>query len=323
MESYKAEKILITGGAGFIGSHLVDRLLEAGEEVIVIDNFDDFYNPQIKRDNLKNHLSNPNFKLLEVDIRNKKALEQIFELNEITRVVHLAARAGVRSSIKNPSLYEEINIKGTLNLLEVCKNKNLENFIFASSSSVYGMNTKLPFSENDSLIHPISPYAVTKKTGELICYTYHHLYGIPIVCLRLFTVYGPRQRPEMAIHKFTRLIDQNCEIPIFGDGHSKRDYTYISDIIEGIISALKQKFDFQIFNLGSSEPIELKKLVSLIESTLGKRAKIKHTLDQPGDVPITYADITKSKKLFGYNPKIKIDEGIKEFVKWYEDKFSQ
>jgi len=323
MGSRKVEKILITGGAGFIGSHLVDRLLETGEEVIVIDNFDDFYSPQIKRDNLKNHLSNPHFKLLEADIRDKKALQQIFELNEITKVVHLAARPGVRASIKNPSLYEEINIKGTLNLLEVCKTKNLKNFIFASSSSVYGVNTKLPFSENDSLTHPISPYAVTKKTGELICYVYHHLYGIPLVCLRLFTVYGPRQRPEMAIHKFTKLTDRNCKITIFGDGHSKRDYTYISDIIEGIMSALNQKFDFQIFNLGSSEPIELKKLVSLVESALGKKAKIKQTLEQPGDVPITYADITKSKKLLGYNPKVGIEEGIKKFVKWHKNKFSQ
>ena len=322
MESYKAEKILITGGAGFIGSHLVAKLLETGEQVIVIDNFDDFYNPQIKRDNLKNHLSNPHFKLLEVDIRDKKALEQIFKLNKITKVVHLAARAGVRASIKNPSLYEEINIKGTLNLLEVCKTKNIKNFIFASSSSVYGVNTKLPFSENDSLSSPISPYAVTKKSGELLCYTYHYLYGIPTVCLRFFTVYGPRQRPKMAIHKFTKLIDKNCEITIFGDGHSRRDYTYISDIIEGIISALKQKFDFQIFNLGSSEPIELKNLVSLIESTLEKKAKIKHTLEQPGDVPITYADITKSKKLLGYNPKVGIEEGIKKFVSWYKNEFS-
>ncbi|MEA1963722.1 MAG: GDP-mannose 4,6-dehydratase [Candidatus Aerophobetes bacterium] len=323
MESCKAEKILITGGAGFIGSHLVDRLLEEKEEVIVVDNFDDFYNPQIKRDNLKNHLSNPHLKLLEMDIRDKKALEQIFELNEITQVVHLAARAGVRASIKNPVVYEEVNVKGTLNLLEVCKNKNLKNFIFASSSSVYGVNTKLPFSENDSLSYPISPYAVTKKTGELICYTYHHLYGIPIICLRLFTVYGPRQRPEMAIYKFTRLIDQNCKIPIFGDGHSKRDYTFISDVIEGIMSTLKQKFDFQIFNLGSSKPVELKNLVSLIESALGKKAKINRTLEQPGDVPITYADITKAKKLLGYNPKVGIEEGIKKFVKWHKNRFSQ
>ena len=313
-------KYLVTGGAGFIGSHLVDRLLENGDKVICIDNFNHYYSPEIKRQNINKHLSNEdNFSLIEADIRNRKDLEKIFRANNIDKILHLSARAGVRPSISDPLLYEDVNVKGTLNLLELSKEHGIEDFIFGSSSSVYGNNEKIPFSEGDGVNRPISPYAASKRSCELFCYTYSHLYNIPISCLRFFTVYGPRQRPEMAINKFTRLIHQGKEIPMYGDGSSKRDYTYISDIIDGIVSALDKKFDFEIFNFGNSKTVELRYLISLIEKNLGKRAKIRQFPDQPGDVPITYADISKAKKLLGYNPKVRIEEGIKKFVEWYKD----
>jgi len=287
---------LITGGAGFIGSHLVGRLLKEDAKVIVIDNFDDYYDPRIKRDNIKEYLDNKNFELREVDLRDPQELRRVFQSDKIAKVIHLAARAGVRPSLKNPLLYEEVNIKGTLNLLEVCKDYPPEGFIFASSSSVYG-TASIPFVEDESLNKPTSFYAATKLSGELICHTYHHLYRIPMACLRLFTVYGPRQRPEMAIHKFTRLIDEGREITIFGNGHSKRDYTYISDIIDGIMRVLGKKFDYEVFNLGGSQPIELRALVALIESSLGKKARMRPLPDQPGDLPITFADLTISWKI--------------------------
>ena len=238
---------LVTGGAGFIGSHLVDRLLETGKKVVVVDNFDDFYEPRIKRDNIAPYLDNRNFTLKEVDLRDKQGLEEIFQSDVISRVIHLAARAGVRASLNNPFIYEEVNIRGTLNLLEVCRRHHLESFVFASSSSVYGDTDRIPFFEEESA-KPVSFYATSKCAGEMICYTYHNLHHIPTVCLRLFTVYGPRQRPEMAIHKFTRLISQGKEIDIFGNGSSRRDYTYISDIIDGIIQVLNRRFDFEVFN---------------------------------------------------------------------------
>ena len=311
-------KILVTGGAGFIGSHLVERLLGEGQRVICLDNFDPFYEHKIKRTNLHTALNNPNFTLVEGDIRDATCLKTLFEQYPIEKVVHLAARAGVRASIENPQLYEEVNIKGTLNLLEGCKEFPIEQFIFGSSSSVYGVNGKVPFSEDDKIEMPISPYAASKRAGELFCYTYHHLYGIPITCLRFFTVYGSRQRPEMAIHKFTRLIDEGKDINMFGDGTSKRDYTYISDIIDGIMGALDKPFGFEIFNLGESQTVELRYLISLIEQNLGKTAKIKRLPEQPGDVPITFADISKSQKLLNYNPKVKIEEGVEKFVDWYK-----
>ena len=312
-------QILVTGGAGFIGSHLVDRLLNMGKKVICIDNFDPFYDPEIKKKNIEHNLENMNFTLINEDIRNKKKLEEIFEMHSIDKIVHLAARAGVRPSIRDPLLYEDVNIKGTLNLLELCKKYQIKNFIFGSSSSVYGINSKIPFSERDPINFPISPYATSKRACELFCFTYSHLYDLPITCLRFFTVYGPRQRPEMAIHKFTRLISQGKTIEMYGNGTSKRDYTYIDDIIIGIISALNKKFDFEIINLGNSETVELKYLISLIEKNLKKKAKIKQLPEQLGDVPITYADITKAKKLLNYKPKVKIEEGIEKFVRWYKD----
>lgn len=310
-------KILVTGGAGFIGSHLCERILKTDEHVICLDNFDDFYDPGIKMNNITQCLDNANFELIRGDIRDKEALEAIFEKNQIQKIIHIAAKAGVRPSIKSPLVYEDVNIRGTLNLLEVCRAHRIENFIFASSSSVYGINSKVPFGEDDPISKPISPYATSKRSCEMYCFTYHHLYDIPITCLRFFTVYGPRQRPEMAIHKFTRLISTGEEIEIYGSGASKRDYTYIDDIIEGIISLLDKKLDFEIINLGNSMPVELEYLIELIENRLGKTARIKRVPAQAGDVPITFADISKAKSLLNYNPKTSIENGIKRFVQWY------
>lgn len=309
--------ILVTGGAGFIGSHLCDKLIERGENVICLDNFDSYYDPNIKRKNIQHNLGKENFKVIEGDVRDKKVLRKTFEENSIEKVVHLAARVGVRSSIKDPSLYVDVNIGGTLNLLEVCKDHKVENFIFGSSSSVYGDIKKTPFSENDDL-KPISPYSASKRSCELLCHVYHSLYGVPIICLRFFTVYGPRQRPDMAIHKFTRLIDEGKEIEMYGDGTSKRDYTYIDDIIEGVLSALDKKFDFEIFNLGNSRTVELRRLVSLIEKKLDRKTKIRQLPEQAGDVFVTYANISKARKLLGYEPKTEIEEGIEKFVEWYK-----
>ena len=314
----KDMKILVTGGAGFIGSHLVERLLEEGDEVVCLDNFSDYYNPKIKRNNIRPFLNERKFELVEVDIKDKDALKRIFEKFEPYKVIHLAAQPGVRLSLKEPSLYMDINVKGTLNLLELSKDYRVKSFIFASSSSVYGVTEKIPFSEEGEL-RPISPYGVSKRAGELLCSTYNYLYHLPFTILRFFTVYGPRQRPDMAIYKFTKLIDEGKEICLYGNGKSKRDYTYVSDIVEGIISALNlnNDFDFQIFNLGNSEPILLSDLVLLIEKNLEKSAKIKYFPEQTGDPSITYADISKSRRLLNYYPKVNIEKGIKKFAQWY------
>lgn len=309
--------ILVTGCAGFIGSSVVDRLLDSGEEVVGLDNMDSYYEPSIKKKNIEHNLQNPNFYFKQTDIRDLKALEKIFKNFKIETIIHLAARAGVRPSIEAPLLYEDVNIKGTLNLLELSKIHKPANLIVASSSSVYGINKKVPFRETDNVDKAISPYAASKKACETFCYTYHHLYGLPIVCLRFFTVYGPRQRPEMAIHKFTRLIDKGQEIQMYGDGTSKRDYTYISDIVDGIIRSMDIKEGYEILNLGNSKVVELRYLIHLIEKNLGKKAIIKQLPDQPGDVPITYSDISKAKELLGYAPQTSIEEGIEKFVKWY------
>ncbi len=311
--------IMVTGCAGFIGSHVVDRLLGMGENVVGIDNFDPFYEPSIKVKNIQHNMNNYNFTFYRSDIRESSELKKIFNKNEIDTVIHLAARAGVRPSIENPLLYEDVNIKGTINLLEFSREHGIENFVFGSSSSVYGVNEKIPFSEEDPVEKSISPYAASKKACETFCYTYHHLYGIPMACLRFFTVYGPRQRPEMAIHRFTRLIDQGKDIEMYGDGTSRRDYTYISDIVDGITAAIFKKLGYEIINLGNSETVALHDLIHLIEENLGKRARIKQLPDQPGDVPITYADISKAKKLLGYNPHVSIGEGIEKFVHWYRE----
>jgi UDP-glucuronate 4-epimerase len=310
---------LVTGGAGFIGSSVVDRLLMRGDRVVCLDNFDEFYSPSIKRMNIAGALENPGFKLIEGDIRDMGLLRKVFAGEKFDMVFHPAARAGVRPSIVDPMLYEDVNIKGTMNLLEMAREHGIKGFIFASSSSVYGKNEKTPFSESDNVDNPVSPYAATKKACELICYTYHHLYKLNITCLRFFTVYGPRQRPEMAIHKFTRLIDQGKPVPMFGDGRSRRDYTYIDDIVDGVMKAIDFNAPYDIFNLGESQTTELRELIGLIEKYLGKKAVIEQLPDQPGDVPVTYADITKSRRVLGYDPKTKAVEGVKKFVEWYKE----
>ena len=313
------EHILVTGGAGFIGSHLVDHLLARGEKVVVVDDFNDYYSPKLKWRNLAQALQNPLFSLEQGDIRDFPFLERVFKRYPIRLVVHLAARAGVRPSVEDPILYEEVNGLGTTNLLELCRRFEVPKFVYGSSSSVYGYSNKVPFSEEDCSDRPASPYAATKRANELICHAYHHLFGIKVICLRFFTVYGPRQRPEMAIHKFTRLIDQGAEIPVYGDGSSKRDYTYIDDIIQGVLAAIDIDFDYEIFNLGESQVTDLLTLIKLIESNLGKKARLKFLPFQPGDVPITYANISKAKELLGYRPQVPIEEGIKRFVAWYKE----
>jgi len=315
-------RFLITGGAGFIGSHIVNKLLSSGEEVIIIDNFNSYYNPDIKWKNISNAQKNPDFKLFEGDILDKELLNEIFSSFNIDVLIHMAAQAGVRGSIKNPELYTKVNVLGTLNLLEMCKKYKIKKMIFGSSSSIYG-NGSVPCSENNKVDEPISPYAATKKAGELLCYNYHHLYKIPIICLRLFTVYGPRQRPEMAIHKFTRIINNNESIPIYGDGSSSRDYTYITDILDGIKSTINKDFGFEIINLGSSNPIKLLDLVDLIQEKMSKKANLNFLPSQSGDVERTYADISKANKLLGYSPKISIKDGIEKFVKWYLNQWGQ
>ena len=312
--------ILVTGGAGFIGSHLCEHLLSERSRVICLDNFDSFYDPNIKIQNAERISKKfPDwFELVTGDIRNPEHLKGIFQKNQIDFVVHLAARAGVRPSIANPLLYQDVNIRGTTLLLEACKEHVIKNFIFASSSSVYGENQRVPFTEKDLDIQPISPYGATKRAGELLCYSYHHLYGMSIACLRIFTAYGPRQRPEMAIHKFTRLIDQDGKIPIYGDGSSRRDYTYIDDLIEGILAAIRDHKGYEIYNLGESQTTSLIELIKLIEGAFGKKANIEMLEPQPGDVSVTYADITKAERMLKYQPKVKIEEGIRRFVEWYK-----
>jgi len=313
--------ILITGGAGFIGSHLVDHLLAQGLwRVTVVDDFNDFYDPSIKLENVMTHRSNPNFELVEADIRDPAALRRAFTETNFECIVHLAARAGVRPSLKEPHLYLETNVNGAMNLLELARSSGTKQFIFGSSSSVYGLNNKVPFSEDDPIFNPISPYAATKAAGELICHSYAHLYGIRIVCLRFFTVYGARQRPDLAIHKFAKLISAGKPIPVFGDGTTRRDYTYIDDIIAGVRAAIDYgQSNYEIVNLGESRTVELRELISILEDALGERAKIDWQPMQPGDVPQTFADITKARRLLGYNPQTQIEEGIERFVEWFRD----
>ncbi len=315
------QSILVTGGAGFIGSHLVDRLLSEGDwQVSVVDDFNDFYEPRIKRANVKRHDQNPNYSLFEADIRNQTSLKRIFAENAFACVVHLAARAGVRPSLEQPLLYAETNVNGTMNLLELAREYSIPQFVFGSSSSVYGINAKVPFSEDDPIRQPISPYAATKAAGELLCHAYTHLYGMRCVCLRFFTVYGPRQRPDLAIHKFARLISEGKPIPVFGDGTTRRDYTFIEDIVAGVRAALDyDQSDYEVINLGESRTVELRELISLLEQELGTTAKIDRQPLQPGDVPQTFADITKARQLLAYNPQTQIEAGIRKFVAWFRE----
>jgi len=312
--------ILITGGAGFIGSHLSEKIIKMGHRVICVDNFNDYYDPLVKEDNLKDIIDDKRFSLFRVDILDREKISEVFATQNIDMVIHLAARAGVGPSLTNAILYEKVNVQGTINLLEQCKENGIDRFIFASSSSVYGGNTKTPFSEKDIVDLPVSPYAATKKSGELICYTYHHLYNISVFAFRFFTVYGPRQRPEMAIHKFTRDILDGKQIEVFGDGTSSRDYTYIDDIIDGITASLEIIRGYEILNLGNSKPVKLLKLIKLIEGETQKSADMRYSDDQPGDVFTTYADISKAEKLIKYYPHTSIEIGVKKFIEWYKNK---
>jgi UDP-glucuronate 4-epimerase len=309
--------ILITGAAGFIGSHAAEKLLANGHSVIGIDNFDPFYAKHFKLHNLETLKATKQFSFHEGNILDKAFLDQLFNSYKIDAVIHLAAKAGVRPSIENIGDYYETNITGTVTLLECMKANGVTKMLFASSSSVYGNNEKAPFSEADFVDNPISPYASTKKSGELLCHVYHHLHGFDITCLRFFTVFGPGQRPDLAIHKFTRLIEQGKPLPFFGDGTTARDYTYVDDIVNGIDCALNHLGGFRVYNLGESRVVTLKDLIATIENAMGKKAILNKQPMQPGDVKLTYADISKAKKEIGYNPKFDLATGIRNFVEWY------
>ncbi len=309
-------KTLITGGAGFIGFHVASRLLTLKHEVAILDNFNDFYDPQLKRRNVRDLEELGPVSLHETDILERENLRRAFRTIEPETVIHLAAWAGVRPSLLRPALYADVNVTGTVHLLELAREFQVGSFIFGSSSSVYGGSERVPFREDDPVDTPVSPYAATKRAGELLCHTYAHNHGLKVTCLRFFTVYGPRQRPEMAIHKFSRLILEGGEIPVFGDGSSRRDYTYIDDIVAGVIAAVRVNPQFEILNLGESETIGLLELVALLEEALGKNAKLAFLPEQPGDMPITYADIARSRRVLGYAPQTPIREGIRKFAQW-------
>lgn len=309
-------RILVTGGAGFIGSHLVEELLNTGHEVAILDDFDDFYDPAIKRSNVAGVAAS--VRIHQLDLRDSHAIRTLFHREKFGAVAHLAARAGVRPSITAPQLYYDTNVNGTLHLLEAARAVGIDRFIFASSSSVYGICKTVPFSEEMHLTQTISPYAATKIAGEFLCSTYSHLYKMRVVALRFFTVYGARQRPDLAIHQFTRRIDAGETIDQFGDGSTRRDYTYIDDIIQGLLAALDYEGPlFDIFNLGESQTIELRELIAAIEQALGRKAKINVLPQQPGDVPLTCADISKAQKLLGYNPTTPLAVGLPKFIEWY------
>lgn len=313
------KRFLVTGGAGFIGSHLVDRLLNGNPaRVTVVDNFDDFYSQQIKRQNIENHLRHPAYRLVESDIRNYNTLRQVFSEEHFDIVIHLAAKAGVRPSVADPRGYQEVNIAGTLNLLELAERNGIKKFVFGSSSSVYGPAATPPFKE-DAQLAPISPYAATKAAGELLAHTYSHLYRMNITCLRFFTVYGARQRPDLAIHKFARMISSNRPVPVFGDGNAERDFTYIDDILQGVLAAVDyDATPFEIINLGESHTITVNRLIELLETALGQKAIIDRQPPQPGDMPRTHADISKAQALLGYKPATPIEAGIRKFVEWFK-----
>ena len=314
--------IIVTGSAGFIGFHTAKKLLEHGHNVIGIDNFNDYYDVQIKEDRNKILEENKNFKLYRVDLGDEEAIKRLFEKEKIDKICHLGAQAGVRYSIENPQAYENANIKGTLNLLEAARHNNIKDFIFASSSSVYGNQEKVPFSETDNIDYPISFYAATKKANELMAYTYHHLYGLNCVGFRFFTVYGPWGRPDMALFKFTKLILEDKPIPVFNAGKHSRDFTYIDDIVNSFITAIENPFSYEIINLGNNTPVELLDYIATIEKAIGKKAKKEMLPLQDGDVEKTYADIEKAQKLLNYNPKTDINIGIKNFVDWYREYYS-
>jgi len=311
--------VLVTGGAGFIGSHLVSRLLAEGRRVTTLDNFDPYYDPAIKRGNVRAHVGRDGYRLVEGDIRDRDLLDRLFAEGRFDGVVHLAARAGVRPSIEDPELYTSVNLVGTTALLEACRRHGVGTFVFGSSSSVYGNNAKVPFAEDDPVDRPISPYAATKKAGEVLCHAHHHLFGIAISCLRFFTVYGPAQRPEMAIHKFARAIDRGEPVPRFGDGGSARDYTYVDDIVDGVVRALDRTRGYHVWNLGGSNTITLGDLIDRIGAHLGKTPIVRALPDQPGDVARTWADVSRARAELDWEPTVAIDEGLARFVAWYRE----
>jgi UDP-glucuronate 4-epimerase len=313
------KQFLVTGGAGFIGSHLVDRLLsQRPAKIVVIDNFDEFYDPQIKLANIADHLNNQVYRLARVDIRDYAALKQIFAEHHFDAIIHLAAKAGVRQSVSEPRAYTEVNINGTMNLLELAERNGVRKFVFGSSSSVYGLAAPPPFRE-DAPLAPISHYASTKASGELLAHSYSHLYGMGVVCLRFFTVYGARQRPDLAIHKFARMIAGRNPIPVYGDGSAKRDFTYVDDILQGVMAALEYSATpFEVINLGESQTITVNRMIELLEESLGQKAILERCPPQPGDLPLTHADITKAQKLLSYRPTTPIETGIKKFAEWFK-----
>jgi len=317
------KRVLLTGGAGFIGSHVAEALLRRGVELTIVDNLDSFYSPAVKKANLEEIRRVGEYRFANQDIGSADGMRDLIVSTRPEAIIHLAARAGVRPSIEEPVLYERVNIGGTLNLLDLCRECKVGKFIFGSSSSVYGMTSKTPFSEEQAELRPVSPYGATKLAGETLGYTYAHLYNFPVICLRFFTVYGPRQRPDLAIHKFTALIEAGKPLPIFGDGTSGRDFTYVDDTVSGIMAALEYEpsrgvgAPFEIFNLGNSQPVTLTELVHLIEEATGRKAVKQQKPFQPGDVTITWADISKSARVLGYRPATRLEEGLKKFVAWY------
>jgi UDP-glucuronate 4-epimerase len=322
------QRVLLTGGAGFIGSHVAEALLRQGYQLSIIDNLDSFYEPSRKKENLALVRHAGDFEYLEIDICDPGLLRAAVGKARPGTIIHLAARAGVRPSIEQPSLYERVNVAGTVNLLELAREFHVDRVIFGSSSSVYGATNRVPFSEDDPVLRPISPYAATKLAAELMCYTYASLYGINILCLRFFTVYGPRQRPDLAIHKFTALMEEGKPIPVFGDGSMGRDYTYVDDIVAGVLSALEYPLPpagvpFDVFNLGNSHPVKLAELIECLEAATGRRAIRDLRPLQPGDVPLTWADIGKASRLLGYRPQTRMEDGLKKFVAWYRGIRSQ
>jgi UDP-glucuronate 4-epimerase len=310
---------LVTGGAGFIGSHVCERLLREGYSVWAYDDLNAFYDPQIKRRNLRDiqSLAAP-FKFVRGDVADGARLRALFAEVRFDQVIHLAARAGVRPSLEEPALYQRVNVEGTVRVLEAARLHGVRKLILASSSSVYGVNAKVPFSEGDPIFHPISPYAASKLACEALGHVYHHVYGLDIVMLRFFTVYGPRQRPDLAIHKFARLIRAGKPVPVFGDGSSARDYTWIEDIVDGVLACTRKEFGYDLFNLGESQTVTLNRLLELLEAALGRKAVVQRHPPQPGDVPVTFADISKAREKLGYNPRTKIEHGIPRFVEWLE-----
>jgi UDP-glucuronate 4-epimerase len=309
--------ILVTGGAGFIGSHVCERLLRDGHDVSILDDLNNFYPPEEKKANLQAIGLQGAGCFYQGDIRDEERVDAVFQASQPDAVIHLAARAGVRPSLDQPLLYEQVNVQGTIALLEACRKRKVQKFIFASSSSIYGIANQVPFREDDGVNLPVSPYAATKIAGEKIAYTYAHLYGLRVVCLRFFTVYGPRQRPDLAIRKFITMIDRGVPIPVYGDGSSGRDYTFVADTVEGIMGALAYDCSYDIFNLGNSHPVKLISLIQTIEAALGKKADLRWLPEQPGDVPITYADISRARKLLGYQPHTRLQQGIECFLNWY------